>query len=235
VAERAKEVIEKSLRLAFLVSTQRLREANKLSKGARQLVSHGKYGHENCASRQERLLSLTLAAFCTFNMSQNPVLPLVVLLFAIIVTAAIVGLFTASRRSGFAYNRVERLFSPAERSFLGVLEQILGTQYRVFGKIRLADIIQTPKGLSDSSRTGAFNRICARHVDFAVCDPRTFEIIGVIELDDSSHGRESRRKRDRFVDEALTAAGLPFVRIAAQRSYVPAEIREKISALFRKA
>jgi hypothetical protein len=168
-------------------------------------------------------------------MSQNPVLPLLLLFVAVIVITAAVRLFSASRRAHFAYDRVERLFSPAERSFLGVLEQILGTQYRIFGKVRLADIIQTPKDLSNSERTGAFNRISARHVDFALCDPRTFEIIGVIELDDSSHGRESRRKSDRFMDEALTAAGVPFVRIAAQRNYAPAEIREKISALSRKA
>ena len=115
-----------------------------------------------------------------------------------------------------------------------MLEQIVGSQYRIFGKIRLADIIQTPKGLSNSARASAFNRICARHIDFALCDPRTFEIIGVIELDDASHGRQSRRRRDRFVDEALTAAGVPFVRITAQRGYVAAEIREKISALLGK-
>jgi hypothetical protein len=167
--------------------------------------------------------------------SQNPVLPLVLLVVAVIVIAALVRLLNISRRARFAYDRIERLFSPAERSFLGVLEQILGTRYRIFGKVRLADIIQTPKGLSNSARAGAFNRICARHVDFAVCDPRTFEIIGIIELDDSSHERQSRRSRDRFVDEALTAAGVPFVRIAAQRGYTPAEIREKISALFGKA
>jgi hypothetical protein len=167
-------------------------------------------------------------------MTRNPLFPLFVLFVAVIVIAAIVRLFTASRRGRLAYNRIERLFTPAERSFLGVLEQIVGTQYRIFGKIRLADIIQTPKGLSNSARASAFNRICARHVDFALCDPRTFEVVGVIELDDSSHGRQSRRKRDRFVDEALTAAGVPLVRIAAQRGYAVAEIREKISGLFGK-
>jgi hypothetical protein len=165
------------------------------------------------------------------NVNQNPVLPLVALFVAVIVIAAIFRLFTASRRGRFGYDRIERLFTPAERSFLGVLEQIVGTRYRIFGKIRLADIIKTPKGFSNSARASAFNRICARHVDFVLCDPRTFEVIGVIELDDSSHGRESRRKRDQFVDEALTAAGLPFVRIAAQRGYVATDIREKISAL----
>lgn len=194
------------------------------------------YGHENCRSRQVPLLGVGLAAFWinTLSMSQNPVLPLVLLFVAVIIIAAAVRLFSASRRAYLAYDRVERLFSPTERSLLGVLEQVLGTQYRIFGKVRLVDIIQTPKALSNSERTSAFNRISAKHVDFALCDPRTFEIIGVIELDDSSQERESRRKRDRFLDEALTAAGVPFVRIAAQRSYVPAKIREQISALFRK-
>lgn len=98
------------------------------------------------------------------SMSQNPILPLVLLFVAVIVIGAVVRLFSASRRADLAYDKVERLFSPAERSFLGVLEQILGTQYRIFGKVRLAEIIQTAKGLSNTERTSAFNRICARHV-----------------------------------------------------------------------
>jgi len=34
----------------------------------------------------------------------------------------------------FPYNRNWVLFSPGERSFLGVLEQAFGAEYRVFGK-----------------------------------------------------------------------------------------------------
>lgn len=45
------------------------------------------------------------------------------------------------------YERIERLFTPAERSFLGVLEQIFGSDYRILGNLRLADIIRTRKGL----------------------------------------------------------------------------------------
>ncbi len=134
------------------------------------------------------------------------------------------------------YEQNGKLFSPAERSFLGVLEQIVGAEYRILGKIRLADIIRTRRGLSNSARTSAFNRICSRHVDFVLCDPRTFEIAGVIELDDSSHEKELRRVSDQFMDKALSAAGVPFVRFKAQRAYVPAEIREKVSQILsRKA
>jgi hypothetical protein len=129
-------------------------------------------------SRNEEVQCLCgLGRIIPLNMTRNPLFPLFVLFVAVVVIAAIVRLFTASRRGRLAYNRIERLFTPAERSFLGVLEQIVGTQYRIFGKIRLADIIQTPKGLSNSARASAFNRICARHVDFALCDPRTFEVV----------------------------------------------------------
>jgi hypothetical protein len=41
VAERTEEMIEKSLRLAFSVSAQRLREAQKLTKSVLQLLSPG--------------------------------------------------------------------------------------------------------------------------------------------------------------------------------------------------
>ena len=53
-------------------------------------------------------------------------------------------------------------------------------------------------------------------------------MIGVIELDDSSHKRDSRREADQFVNRVLAAAGVPIVRIPARRGYSPAEIREQV-------
>ena len=54
------------------------------------------------------------------------------------------------------YERIENLFSAAERSFLGVLDDIFGNDYRILGKIHLGDIIRPRKGLSNSARTTAF-------------------------------------------------------------------------------
>ena len=42
----------------------------------------------------------------------------------------------------FPYEKIERLFTPAERSFLGVLEEVIGKEYVILGKVRLADIIR---------------------------------------------------------------------------------------------
>lgn len=47
---------------------------------------------------------------------------------------------SGSGKIGFPYQPARTLFSAAERSFLGVLDQAIGPDYRVFGKVRVADI-----------------------------------------------------------------------------------------------
>ena len=45
------------------------------------------------------------------------------------------------------YRRAGPLFTPAERSFLGVLDQVLGAEHRAFGKVRVADLVTVATGL----------------------------------------------------------------------------------------
>jgi hypothetical protein len=165
-------------------------------------------------------------------MNFQQLLPLLAIVAFVVVLAAVIRLFAAKGRGAFPYERIERLFSPAERSFLGVLEEVIGKEYVVLGKVRLADIIRPRKGLSNSERTSAQNRINSKHVDFVVCDLRTRAVVGIIELDDSSHQRASRQRRDEFLDKALAAADVPVAHVAAQKAYRPAELRSQIAALF---
>ena len=51
----------------------------------------------------------------------------------------------------FPYKKLDVLFSPAERSFLGVLNQAVGKSAQIFGKVRVADIITPKKGMSRSN------------------------------------------------------------------------------------
>ena len=124
----------------------------------------------------------------------------------------------------FPYEKKKTLFSPAERSFLGVLDQAAGTELRVLAKVRLADVISSKKGAGK----GAFNRISSKHVDFMLCDPKSAAPLCGIELDDSSHERASRRERDAFVDGAFRAAGLPLLRFPAKQTYALRELREAL-------
>ena len=101
------------------------------------------------------------------------------ILFFLIIAVVLKGFLRGGSGGKISYERRDPLFSTAERSFLGVLEQILGKEYRIIGKVRMADIIRPRKGLSPSARTSALNRITSKHVDFAVCDPKTLQVVGV--------------------------------------------------------
>ncbi len=126
------------------------------------------------------------------------------------------------------YQKEPILFTPAERSFLAVLDQALGDHFRVLGKVRLADVIRVKSGLSGSARQQAFNRIQSKHLDFVACDPNDLSVQFVVELDDSSHQQSRRQARDEFLDKALAAAEVPIFHFPVKRAYAVQEIRGAI-------
>lgn len=156
---------------------------------------------------------------------------LVIVAVVIVVLALLAALKTRQPSSdkGLAFESRDPLFTPAERSFLGVLEQSLDSRYRVFGKVRLGDIVKPAKGLSNSKRTTALNKINQKHVDFVICSAADLSVIGVVELDDQSHRREDRAGRDVFVDQALAGAKVPVVRFSAKKGYQIQEVRAKLA------
>src|SRR5881394_359412 len=116
---------------------------------------------------------------------------------------------TVDRGAWNAYEACDSLLTEGERSFFGVLDQALAGEYRLFAKVRLADVVRPVQGSSRSGRQGAFNSISAKHVDFVLCDPASLKVVGVVELDDKSHRRFDRGLRDSLVDAALADAGIP--------------------------
>jgi len=132
-----------------------------------------------------------------------------------------------------AYEAVPALLTPAERSFFGVLQQALASDYQIFAKVRLADIVRPVKSPSRSGWQSAFNRITGKHVDFVLCDSERLGIVAVVELDDRTHERFERGVRDSLVDTALADAKIPVLRVSARQAYSPAQIREQVQSLFR--
>jgi hypothetical protein len=108
-----------------------------------------------------------------------------------------------------AYERQPVLLTPAERSFFGVLQQSVASDYIIFSKVRLADIVR-PSNSSHSAWQAAFNRITGKHVDFVICEPGRVNVVAAIELDDRSHETLEAGFRDNLVDSALTDAGIRF-------------------------
>lgn len=127
------------------------------------------------------------------------------------------------------YERRERLMTEAEGSFYQVLELALPEEsYRLFGKVRVEDLISVKPGLDRRTWQSARNRIKSRHIDIVIVERKTFQPVWAVELDDKSHNSAKRERRDSFLDKAFEVAGLPLLRFKAKRSYTVAELQRSL-------
>ena len=153
-----------------------------------------------------------------------------VLFVALIVLAALKSKQGSKGAVGFPYQPAKALFSPAERSFLGVFDQALGSEHRIFGKVRVADLATVKAGLSNSARQGALNRVAAKHIDFVVCRASDLSVVCAVELNDKSHSSQRAQARDDFLTKVCQTIGLPLLTVAAKPSYSPQELRAQFLA-----
>ena len=152
-------------------------------------------------------------------------------IFAAVIFFLKSGQFSKQHPDSFPYEKQKMLLTPAERSFFGVLEQVVGESHRIFVKVRLGDLFKIRSGLGNSERTTAFNKISAKHVDFVICSKENVDVLAAIELDDKSHNLKKRQERDRFVDKVFEAAGVSLGHITAQKSYSVQEVSAIVSSL----
>ncbi len=113
----------------------------------------------------------------------------------VLLVLLLLAIFWSRGKKGKAlpYDLQETLFSPAERSFLGVLDLAVGDQAWVFAKVRVADVLTPETGMGKSKWQQAFNKISAKHVDYLLCHPSDLSFICAIELDDSPIATRSAR------------------------------------------
>lgn len=144
-------------------------------------------------------------------------------------------LLISAKGDALPYVKSASLFSAAERAFLGVLDQAAPAGYRVFGKVRVADVVNVMKTANRKAWRRAFNQISAKHFDYVLCRADDLSVACAVELDDKSHARPDRKKRDDFIDEVCSVTGLPLLRVAARHAYSAEDIRQQLSALLGPA
>ena len=147
-----------------------------------------------------------------------------VLFGTIIVVLVIVSL--ASLRDGpLPYERRGGLLSPAAINFLHSLQLAVREDWLIFSMVRLADIIKVrPKTRKFQSWN---SRIQGKCLEFVLCDVETLDVRLAIELEDGKRPSD-RGQRDRFVNTALAAAGVPLLRVKVQEKYETAALRKDI-------
>lgn len=153
----------------------------------------------------------------------------------VVVAVLVIVILKLSHKQGaqpteYPYRKIDVLFTPAERSFLGVLEQAVGGKAQIFGKVRVADVIAPKKGMSRSDWQKSFNKISGKHFDFLLCAKNDLSVLCAVELNDSSHNSKKRKDRDSFLEGACQSANVPLVQIAARSIYNISGIQQSLAA-----
>lgn len=123
---------------------------------------------------------------------------------------------TPRRDNNLPYRSRTTLLSQGETAFFQPLRRALRGEYLIMSKVRLADLVRC----SAADWHGGFGgAISQKHVDFVLCDPHTTRFVLAVELDDRTHDKPYRRKRDLFVNAALRKAGINLLRVRARSHY----------------
>ena len=123
------------------------------------------------------------------------------------------------------------LFDPEQLAFRAVLERAVGKERRVYGKVRVADVVAPRPGLSRRDQERAYERLGERCFDFLVCDAVTSAIVCAVNLMPRSRIRRALG-RDKL-DRVCAAARLPFLRWRESDAYSVAEVEKAVAAVMR--
>lgn len=111
---------------------------------------------------------------------------------------------TSSASYASSYIRVPLLTQREQRQY-AFLKQIADEKnVLICPKVRLLDLVSPVHGVRNYK--ALLSKVMSKHVDFVICDQEMY-VLGIIELDDSTHFRQDRIQRDEFVDIVLKGAG----------------------------
>jgi len=122
---------------------------------------------------------------------------------------------------------VESLVTPAEQRFYEALDEAVDGRLLILSKVRVADLLSVTSE-SRSARYRVFRSIASKHVDFVLVEAKDLRPLAAIELDDSTHRRLDRRKRDELLDDLFAKANLPLIRFKTGSTYNPRSIEAQI-------
>ena len=125
------------------------------------------------------------------------------------------------------YRKTKALLDDVQRQIYQALQGMVGPGLHVFPSVRLCELLDLVGG-SESRNPDVAMRICSIGVDFVVCDAKTSRPMLVVELRSPSEGDEEARDRDEFVDQILSAAGLPLLPISRQAPNSSLQLAETV-------
>lgn len=142
----------------------------------------------------------------------------IALLIAAVILIAAIGAIM-QRRSGvdsslvkYSYTVKNQIMTNAEKVFYDKLLAAADDMYYVVPQAHLSMFIDHK--VKGQSWKAAFSTINGKSVDFLLVEKATQKPVLAIELDDFTHSRPERVRRDAIVKEILERAGIPLQRYA---------------------
>lgn len=153
------------------------------------------------------------------------------ILFALISLIVIVALLASRLNDNsfpFPFDSKKAIFTPAEKNFQNLVEQAMGSKYRIINRVKLSDIVTVRNGVSTRASRSAVLNADNKYLDFVICDRKNMKLLGAIDLVDTQ-GKGYKIKKDWFVSGTLEAASIPHIRIKVKANYTIDEIRACIN------
>lgn len=129
-----------------------------------------------------------------------------------------------SQKTELVYSK-KQFISMAERTFLGKLQTLEQLGYKIVPQVSLVSVIA--KQSEAKHRTELF-----RVIDFGVFT-KEYELLALVELNDSSHETPARIRRDKRVRSIVATAGIPLITFYTskpnEQEYVVQRILQQIN------
>jgi hypothetical protein len=134
------------------------------------------------------------------------------------------------KNNAYSYTAKDLPMSRTEAEFFTKLEHAVSERYYVFPQVHLSSLL-SPQAQS-KDWLYAFRHINGKSVDYVLCDKQTLRPTYAIELDDYTHDKADRRKRDAEVERIFYEAELPLVRFR-NKNISEAEIIKALMNTFK--
>ncbi len=154
---------------------------------------------------------------------------IMLLLVVLVVVIALVASRFIDNSNPFQVQRKASLFSPVERSFLGLLEKAVQNEYRIINRVKLADVLDVRDPASEKSRRSILLKLNAKYLDYVLCEPETMKVIAVLDLVNTHNKEGHKAVPDWFVSGALETAGVPYLRIGIKAGYTVSELQATLA------
>ncbi|QHS50151.1 DUF2726 domain-containing protein (plasmid) [Klebsiella michiganensis] len=117
--------------------------------------------------------------------------------------------------SGAYWRSQYNLMTPREVRFMqDLFVQVDMRRWHLCPRVRVADIVELSAAVRPRTKMWwrLFNMVSQWHCDVVVVDKQTFRIVAAIELDDTSHLKKHRVRRDIILEEVMRQADIPLLR-----------------------